>query len=252
MFIDQHGLIVQKDGDGGDTAQREGFLACSDAENSWFPGKCEYSEAVDLLEVKPGIWVRHPDQWNDPKDFSRDQQTPHVWAMAKHGLKAPLRRMFWAHLKRFGKYQNWDFMSPEHLGLYIRAFVWIYPWIVIPGSLALYSLLLFGDIFNLINTLVRIYKGRKDPDDVGDDLNHLVIIRASQSFPTPISWISRVIYFKYRPGYTWTEVDGKQIATLDPTGCGPQYALNRYFRAEAGGNPELALCWRAYNINISL
>src|SRR6266571_5109612 len=93
LFFDHYGLIVQRDGNGGDTAQREGF--------GWFgwsllkragidPGLdlgLPWEKALGLLEIdSTGEFRRHPDpgpdgKLNRPDDFSRDQQTAIVAAL---------------------------------------------------------------------------------------------------------------------------------------------------------------------------
>lgn len=61
IYFDSHGLIVQRDGDGGDTAQREGFVwfgkwIYKSVTGSDWPVRLpiSYKETLDLLEVKPG------------------------------------------------------------------------------------------------------------------------------------------------------------------------------------------------------
>lgn len=213
--FDNLGLLVQKDGDGGDTAQRTGmyylgrFLTTQGGER--FLLYPEFDEKLSYLEYgESGNFRRHPQQWNALDDFSRDQQTPLVIAMGIFGFTKRLGRMFWNHVKRFGKYQNKDFASPEHWGYYVRAFKsrWLYPY------------LLLSDIWMLGGTLVRLYKASKDFDDVGDDLNCiLALLQSELVMPTPASKLTTYLYKKYRAF------------------GGPQYALDRYFREETGANP---------------
>src|SRR5579863_10217442 len=93
IYFDNNGLLVQRDGDGGDTAQREGW--------AWFgiwlrTVKLKLSSPIvlpisfdttmNLLEdpQRPGEFRRHPTQpgfKRDPDAFSRDQIIPLVAAM---------------------------------------------------------------------------------------------------------------------------------------------------------------------------
>jgi hypothetical protein len=224
--FDKNNLIVQSDGDGGDTAQRTGTYYFGlivrkrlNISNSEFAFKSYFSSCLDLLEKSPGEYVRHPDQWNDTKDFSRDQQTPLVVAMGEFkNERERLKRLFRRHSERFFKYQNADFASPEHIGFYIRAFRY---W-------PLYPFLFGSDFFMLFNSFILIFKG-KDPDNVGDDINHtLAILQARISMPTPVSFIARLVYKFLRP---------KNNGNLKLGESSPiQGAWSWYFRPESGAS----------------
>ncbi len=276
-----NGLIVNNDGDGGDTAQREGFFGITqplvDAT------KLPYSLTIKKLEPnQDGIWVRNPNGYNQPEDFSRDQQTPNIWALAVNKLVKPLIRLFKAHFKRKGKFQNKDWASPEYVALYIRAFakanfmfklafIMMYPLTVI--------LLMLGDLFTLGGTLIIIYWKAKEPGkirkflgkhvhylflqgepnnhegvpqdvygptNVGTDLNHLVIIRSSETLPTLISVLNKFIYFNFRPAYRWSNEYGKETFVEDKDYSGAQFALDYYFKNEENGYPNLPRAWRSW------
>lgn len=196
--FDEHNLPVQADGDGGDTAQRTGTyyaglkirekLNISNDEFK-FTSDYNYQLAMTFLEKLPGVYVRHPNQWNAISDFSRDQQTPLVIAMGLWGDYERLQRLFNNHKSRSFKYQNADFANPEHIGFYIRAFRNWY-W---------YPFLLLGDVFMLLNSIILIFKGM-DKDNVGDDINHtLSLLQARLSMPTPVSFLARIVYRYLRP-----------------------------------------------------
>lgn len=217
MYYDSTNLIVQKDLDGGDSAQREGFvriaLALIPKIASTLMLRLNYDEVIWLLEpYGDGKWIRNPYRYNDSDDFSRDQATPNIIGMGFDGKTAALKRMFWAQVHRDGfKFQNGDWASPQDFGHYIRALGW---W-------PLYPVLLLGDTFMLLNSIIRCISGIKK-DNVGDDLNHIAsLVQAQKRMPTPISLIARKLYKWLRPR-------------------GPQFALDWYFRAESGGNPEIA------------
>lgn len=276
MYL-KNGLIVQKDNCGGDTAQREGFYAITqplvDVQ------KLSYELAIRKLEPnKDGNWIRNPDTHPDPNDFTRDQQTPNILAMGINKLIRPLYRMFKAQVKRFGLTQRKELVSPEFINLYIRSFA--YSNILLKIALAVtYPILLIGDLFTLLNTLNIVYWRSREvgkirkflgdkvhwifkqgepsnhegvPQDVygagnvGVDLNHLVILRSTEIYPTPISFLAKYIYFKYRPSYKWSYENDTEKAYIDDSQIGAAYALDRYFRPETGGNPELAVAWKPF------
>lgn len=78
MYLDDKGFIVDKTGDGGDTANREGQWAyITEEDRGWHLSFVAPTYSCD--------WVRHPSQvpWNNPKNFTRDQATPLVAALGK-------------------------------------------------------------------------------------------------------------------------------------------------------------------------
>jgi hypothetical protein len=116
IYFDRHGLIVQADGDGGDTAQREGMYWFARAMRergeelsrrrlppfqAWRT-KAEYMRVMNLLEFKNiggegiGLFVRHPYQreHNDPRKMSRDQLLPLIAAMSAWDDQARLTRVY--------------------------------------------------------------------------------------------------------------------------------------------------------------
>lgn len=223
IHFDEHGLIVQSDGDGGDTAQRTGMFYYVHRDERAF------ERALDLLEVEPGVYVRHPFQHdfrNEPHRFSRDQQRPLVIALGKCGMHDRLWRLTRAHLMRMGKYQNVDVMGPSHLGEYVRAF----------RFKALYPLLWITDLGLLFSSLETAVTARFDADFT-DDNNHLLsLLQAQDIMPTPISWLARKIYKNFRPENLGNSILGEPSPA--------QGALAWYHRAGNGGNPLIAEAYR--------
>lgn len=89
-YRDMWGLIVQKDKDGGDCSQRTGLyysllkLAGIVLTDRFEPIEEGYEHDMQMLEVSPGVFHRHPDPWkwySDPNNFSRDQQVVLMGAM---------------------------------------------------------------------------------------------------------------------------------------------------------------------------
>lgn len=260
MYFDRNNFIVQKDQDGGDTLRVEGSYACAlrwrerlkiSNEEYFKTTYQQYKRTLDLLQVEPGVFIRHPFdgvEWHkDPKETSRDQLTPTVIAM---GL-TQLREDLWQYTKRFArrgflKFQNKDLAGPQDWASLVRAF-----WDVDGRSTASYVMLLcllpvvlLGDLQLLLSVLVRCLKAR-NPDDVGDDWNLLaLVLQAQYSLPTPISFIARKLYKWFRPksfgsGMATTE-DRRDIPYDQPI----YDALRWYVRPESGGNPEVAWVYR--------
>lgn len=229
-YFDNDGLLVtMPDQDGGDSAQMMGLLRFgqyikykNDPEmlgrlQGRFNQELDILTHVELVKDKddtiiksiphPGTYVRHPGLgkwWANPKTFSRDQQRSIVMAMGAMKLKKKLFQIFWNHIKRFGFYQNTedfdgtkkplaDFASPDHWGEYIRAFYMS----GLKFFILLWPLLLFTDLFALIGLLLCFPSWDSNPDDADDD-NLIMHTLQAKSMPTPISWLTRWLYFKYR------------------------------------------------------
>lgn len=225
MNLDSKGLIVQVSGDGGDTLQREGFwfegiFLNPEHQYSIIQGMAPYITALTRLDTPQGF-VRNPTlPYNDPSDTSRDQLVSNIRACGYYKYTQYLKFIFWSCAKNFSRYPNGDIAFLQDYGRFIRAFkLWfLYP--LLPGC----------DIFILINSIIRCIQGR-DLNNVGDDINHIGdLAQAQEIYPTPVSWLARKIYKWLRPSFT-------------PHVSGPQYALNWYFRAASGGNPEFASLW---------
>lgn len=235
--FDENNLIVQADGDGGDTAQRTGMYYLGlyirseylglDNLGYGFSTRQDFENALTLLEVKPGIYVRHPTQWNDPNDFSRDQQTPLVIAMGFYKMTSRLTRLYSAQRRRFfSKYQNKDFPTPEHMNFYSRAFnncCGFEP----EKSYAV------GDSLQYLNSLL-LCKKAQDPNWV-DDLNHILsLLQATLIKPTKISQAALSYYVKNRPKSLGSPFEKNNILA----------ALTWYNRADSGGNPGFVELYR--------
>jgi hypothetical protein len=124
LLCDSDGLIVHRAtaehpyGDGGDTAQREGWYWLGVWIRQNTPGlqpwphrrKLNFDQVLRLLEPNgDGVFYRHPKlaPWNNPYDkkfgFSRDQMVPLVAAMGVWGKQEELRRL-------------WDALPEDALG----------------------------------------------------------------------------------------------------------------------------------------
>ena len=124
IYYDADGLIVHRPtadhpcGDGGDTAQREGWYWLGVWIRQQTSGlapwtstrRLTFNQVLQLLEPnRDGVFYRHPKlpPWNDPNSkefgFSRDQMVPLVAAMGVWGKQAELRRL-------------WDALPEDALG----------------------------------------------------------------------------------------------------------------------------------------
>jgi hypothetical protein len=208
--FDKYGLVVQTNGDGGDSPARTGlyyFLLALLNEETIKSG-LDFFTALLHMQKGFGAFIRNPVNYNNPKDMSRDQLNPLIIAMgAYRGHSHLLWELLWKRIKAFGFYPNGDYSSPEHWCMLFRALRlwWLYP------------IFFLGDIFTLINSIVRCILGT-DPNNVGDDINHCMSLLQQLKYPTPISWAARKLYSKLRPG-------------------GVQRAWDWYFRPETGANP---------------
>lgn len=233
MHLDEYGLIVQADGDGGDTAQRMGMYGFALALTGEVPSNnFSFSRALRSLEIEPGVCVRHPFQTDfrsDPKHFSRDQQDPLIIAAGAWENRSFVKRMFVSQIKRLFTYQNKDIGGPATAGIYIRALNAWYLW----------PLLLLCDLQLLFNAFAIWYRSRNNPDYV-DDNNHIMrLAQAQYDLPTPVSFAARKLYRRIRP------INFGCVMIHPGEYHHPVYgALWWYHRADNGGNPEIAELYR--------
>lgn len=226
---DENGLIITPWGDGGDTAHSEGIYWIGNKLLKTNNLKHDFALVIALLQVEPGVFVRHPYQYPDPKDFSRDQTVPLLIAMGFWNEKTLLKSALKKQFKNYFRYQNNDVGFFQDLNYYIRSLKWWF----------LYPLLLIGDLVLLINTLVLCFwttrtankffwwlneklgwwwlvsiappnhegvlQEVRGPYCTTNDLNNtLALIQASETYPTPLTWITKKIYKYFRPyGIQW-------------------------------------------------
>jgi len=263
MFVDAYGLIVQQDGDAGDSLHREAMVAFGrkliydrDANTAMVveaPNREPAGTIIDKFEVEPGIYVRHPDptRWSsNPDTTSRDQLLPVIAYCAAYEDYDRLWRLFKAVSKRGFFAQNYVENGPgktrrkmpdtmlTHLSFFIRAGG---PW-----TIPLYPVLLLTDSVRLAGTLLNLVpihisdggkririKRRSDVDDNNRIIGHIL---AAEFKPTPVSWLDRMIYSWTRPKNLGNTLMGEANPVMG--------ALVWYHRAEDGGNPEIAELYR--------
>jgi hypothetical protein len=221
VYLDSKGLIVQSNGDGGDTLQREGFWYEGLFLNPMYPiinSMLSYEPALNELLYSAGYARYWQAPYNDPTDTSRDQLVSNIrivgYNVHNNGFKYIIKYILFSILKNWSRFPNGDIAFINDYGRFIRAFRcwWLYP------------VLFLCDIPIVVNSIIRCIAGR-NPNNVGDDVNHIGDLAQCQKiYPTPVSFLARKLYKWFRP-------------------FGVQYALNWYFRADSGGNPEFALLW---------
>jgi len=230
MYLDRNGNIVQSNMDGGDTAQRTGFLesalrirdllgiGCSNIKEKIKPWDFQ-TQWPTLMDR--GQLIRNPINWNDPKDTSRDQTTPMIIAFGLNRMDIQIKSIMPRGFM-LNKYQNADIASPDNMAVIDRALGIKPSWL--------------GDYWAYWGIKLRCSQAAKNPDDVGDDLNCLIeSVYSSLVFPTAQSTKNLKFYLNNRP----INFGVSKLGHIDPV----VGALYWYFRADAGGNPELAEAW---------
>lgn len=230
MYKDELGLIVQSNGDAGDTAQREGMFACAvesiDRTSKWYS---HVRYVLNVLEVEPGVFARHPKQEPhcQPARLSRDNNDPLIILMGEAGDLVRLERHYRKHKSRWFKYQNGtDYPQPASPSMWIRAFRngskrWLLPIL---------------DLGLLLASVSKVLSKRINMGHV-DDNNHIMrCIQAGRVMDTRTAKLARWVYRKFRPTNYGNTQHGET--------CPIMGALVHYHRPEAGGNPEVAEAYR--------
>lgn len=262
MFIDSYAIIVQRDGDGGDSLHREGMYAFgkwltvkNGIQTAMFeiPERQDTAKIIDKFEVAPGIFVRHPDpkKWySNPDTTSRDQLVPLIAYCGAYRDHARLWRLFKAAAQRGFFSQNIQragdvpkkWKMPDtllgHMGLFIRAGGAytdpLYPVLWLTDSLEFVSTLM--QIFPLHYTLTAKKFRMKELRDVDDNNTIVAHLMAAHFKPTPISWVDRHLYALTR---RWN-YGNTEMGELNPV----MGALAWYHREDGRGNPEMAELYR--------
>jgi hypothetical protein len=258
MYLDSRGLIVDSDGDAGDQLQREGFWFEGASLNSTFPpeGMAPYTSALKILSTPQGFVRSWAAPYDNPTDTSRDQLVSNIRALGYiknvlDGLHYTwLSQIFWAVVKNFSRFPNGYIAFVNDYARFIRAF----------GLWYLYPLLLVGDLPLAVNALLicfwlartprpwQVWLASKaswlywltnqyppnaegapqspyGPTNTSNDINFIGDLAQAQNiYPTPISWLTRKIYKKFRPG-------------------GISFALGSYFAPSTKANPEFVVLW---------
>ncbi len=195
MFLDKNGLPVQSNLDGGDSAQRVGFIESFQKfrerlglKRLDIPGMADFQTACGLLITPKGL-IRNPIKYDDPYmtgfATSRDQTRPMIIACGLNGMNDNVEKISpKGFILEF--YPNRDLASPENWNEERRAL----------GK----DGLLIGDVFSAGGAITRCVQAKSDPDDVGDDLNTFLTLTFFYLVgPTRISTANLRYYLDKRP-----------------------------------------------------
>jgi hypothetical protein len=201
LQVDDDGLIVHANRDGGDTGQREGWywfgvwIREHELKDPWAAKRAlTVTQVMDLLEpAKDGVFYRHPKlkPWNNPYDkdfgFSRDQMVPLVASMWMFAMNDRLRRLWnklpqdpvggtkhtfngeWKKFLGFNVSYSGDIVGPMTINLFRRA------WGEDP-MLASDKNGPGGETELARNVDLRIAASVTNRDNTGDDLNLIVML----------------------------------------------------------------------------
>lgn len=177
MNYDSSGLIVQLNGDGGDTAGRKGDYWFYQGITQGPDTTGEFNRVLNSLQVNSGVFVRNPNQsqYNIPSDFSGDQSKAMIMAMGINNQGGTIRLFLLKQLLKFTFYPNWDPTGPADVSIYIRAL----------NAWYLYPILLATNLGMVVESFIRI---EATMGDTSDDINHtLMLLQAQYKYPTPVS-----------------------------------------------------------------
>jgi len=266
-YWDKYGLLVQKDGDGGDTLNRMGHWAigkyiCGSDVSRYFSYKVNR-----YLHNGDGVYRRHPDPemwYSDWDRATRDQLTPLVIALGLIGdtllLKGLRRQMFknffmtvrlwprnvWKdkdeHNRKAARWRPWSDATfrdvlISHLALHIRAGRYWY----------CYPLLLIMDLELLGGAIIKTAFGRFNKKvRGGDDLNYAArVFQAKEIYPTPFSYLARKVY-KRRPHLRDINTKYSELKLDYETESGPQSAFQYYCSKKEYACPPLDLLYKPF------
>lgn len=283
IYFDDRGLVVQQDGDPGDTAQRIGWYWVG----AWYlrndlhvdvpvEAPISLAAAASMLEEgESGVFRRHPCKWNCSRDFSRDQTVALLGALGLWGIREPIARMKGQFDKRAtvlgifrrpGYYfQNADVEIPP-LSTFDNLMRRVAGDLPTPDGDSL-PVGLWGSVWARIGVIKAQNTAFKQMDDVGDDLNLIVTLLVAHAIkPSKDSERAMQDWAKNRPdsfgcyldqyraklgdGGTGGEAVGNRILKgIAEEGWKPEApsvlcALRWYFRNESGASPGLAEMYR--------
>lgn len=222
MNLDVNRLIIQSDGDAGDSLANHATwaIACNLNPHAisvpeprawcWASGNAAIW-AQQFFEIANGLYRRSPlpGWWNNPDTVTRDQLLGVILANSLNGLHRDNERLHWRIIKRFGfaqnKYRTGDDgvsqgkKTPDTFLGHFQFFVRPYPLL----RIFLYPVLLVTDLIALlIKTPFAVipYKmedgGRMVKRSYGDvDIRNATLAHImAMQMPTPFSWLSRQLF----------------------------------------------------------
>jgi hypothetical protein len=256
MHVDEYGLPQQADGDRNDQLQRVGMLVASrvlsDPEEMYRSHTfLRWVRALrENLQPAAGVYSRYTGA--PTNNVSADQLIGALCAwVAMRGAKQVLW-MTARCLSRFGFAQNFkdglnddvrtkipDFMLLRALPLFLRCSVLAYP------ALLLVDALLVLQAISAIGPRWKDGGGfaRRGPDDVDHVNTILTLVTCLERSPSPLSKLAWFLFKRLCPwnyGCVAQKTDSTGLVYFDNNAHHPTIgSLRWYFRAGAGGNPEV-------------
>lgn len=224
--------------DGGDSLNRDGQFACLDILGFMANGgRSAILDHVSILKshlvghLQDPQWVRNKLQepWNNPKNCTRDQINPAIIALGFLGEKEMVSVSWWQLVHRKFTYPNverdypgtkksllpiywkkgdriedtryawedgwkWepngpDLCGPNDIAMFLRAI----------GNKMAWPIIFLLDAFLCIGVVIHCLSYAKEKDRVDDMQLLLLLCQSKISFQTPLSWLSRKLYFALRP-----------------------------------------------------
>jgi len=182
-MLNKYGLYVQSDGDAGDCPHRCGIVL---AYFGFLEDKINATNLVinvsKVLEIRPDVYIRDPDKWNNPLDFSRDQASRLMLGIGVCGHLDMVKGYYTKVWANGCRHQNGDYLGTGEPGTLIRLFdLWF-----------LWPLLVILDIKFLGDLVARLinpwgYDALFLPD----------LLLAQRRLATPFSWLATRIYTKF-------------------------------------------------------
>lgn len=225
MYVDRYGLPVQRDGDNKDQLHRVGMLVSADVINGTMVQPVHELALKQSLQPAPGIFSRSVG--SDVLNCSADQIISALCALLllEKGSSRSVRNAFLRMITRLGFAQNIkdglndsthkkipDFMALRALPIFLRN-----SWITWP-------LALIFDLYVPVLVLGDWWYKRTDKDPADCNNTVLTLVTCVIVKPTPISLFSVWLAKKLKLDFA--------------------ARLERYHRAESGGNPEVAFDWQ--------
>lgn len=185
-MIDQFGLYVQEDGDGGDCPHRCGIMLSYWGFTINNPSMSSLISPLRMsirnhLEVRPDVYIRYPITWNVPKDFSRDQGSRLMLGFGITGYIGLMADYYKLVLKNFLRHPNGDLLGFGEPGNIIRSL----------GQWYLYPVVLVLDL----KFFVDLHDRKKEP--WGYDCLFLQdLLFANKKYRTPWAYLAAKLYAK--------------------------------------------------------
>lgn len=239
-FIDKFGLVTVKGGDGGDTHANVFTILYCDKNNGYFDHSVmPYLKGPNNIPIRhpdPDKWYHYEDRCSRDQMipllyYLASNRSSAIDKRFYELMKLHLKRGFlftWntkrnhvyptlaEHLAKSTPDVKWDYKSkmpditgPEVWAAWMRGLINRCPISPAMTYLLMFPALCLFDIEGLVGSVIKQYKwhfkrkngtGRDGIDH--DDRNHALGVHfANHNSPTPVSWLSKIIYGKERPLY---------------------------------------------------